>query len=248
MRKSNPSSGTGSEGLFGTDAHRLVRSIGRIGTSALHSAYRCVVGTDDVIPSVNLIDMVSLTHCVSCRYDDPFALFDEAAEVRFHLYHPHFVVSVDGVYLPVIVEEDGEVVDVATHVDVLPWTGRIFADENLQAVSVDIGEDIELPVVVADAGSPDTLSIRLFSVLQTEFVTHLEAVETIAQETPVYQILGVEHYDAWRAMHGGAGQVEVITHSDEVGVRKLVVEEGVGKGAVAVVSCPGLGVYGLLGR
>ena len=43
-------------------------------------------------------------------------------------------------------------------------------DINLQAMSVDIREDIELAVVIADGRRPDTLSIRLLPVSEIEVI------------------------------------------------------------------------------
>ena len=39
-------------------------------------------------------------------------------------------------------------------------------------------------------------------------------------------------------MHGGAGQVVVVAHAQDVGVAELIVEQRVGEGTVSVVCRP----------
>ena len=46
-------------------------------------------------------------------------------------------------------------------------------------------------------------------------------------------------YDKSRyGVHGGAGKIVVVAHTDDVGVGKLIIEQGVGKRAVAIVGGP----------
>jgi thymidine kinase len=86
---------------------------------------------------------------------------------------------VDGPNLAVVIEEDAEVVDVSTQGAMFPRSVGRLADEELQAVAVDVGEDIEFAVVIADDGSPDTLSIDHLVVLQLELVLSREDVLTL---------------------------------------------------------------------
>ena len=106
----------------------------------------------------------------------------------------------------------------------------------MQAFSVDVGKDVELTVGIADAGSPDALTIDFLMVLQGELVvSEVEAIEAIADVLPVHKVLRVEDDQAGNGMHRGAGQIVVVAYTQDVWVAELVVEQGVGKRAVAVV-------------
>ena len=129
-----------------------------------------------------------------------------------------FIVSVDGIDFPVVVKQDRKIVYVAFHVDMLPGACRIFGDEHLHAVAVDVGEDVELAVMITDAGCPNALAVGFFSVLQTELVAHVQTVEAIAEELPVHQILGMQHHQSGHGVHGGSRQIEIFSHPDHVGV------------------------------
>ena len=185
--------------------------------------------------------MVSFAHGVSGRNDDPLATFHVAAKVGLDFNHPHLVILIYGVYLAVIIKQDGQVINVSAHVDVLPRPGRILGDEHLHAVAVDVGEDIKLPVVVTDTGSPNALTVGFLAVFEPELIAHVETVETIAQEFPVHQVLGMQDDHTGCAVHRRPGQIEVLTHPNQVGVGKFVIKQRIGKRAVAVVRRPRAG-------
>ena len=182
--------------------------------------------------------MVSFAHGVSGRNDDPLATFHVAAKVGLDFNHPHLVILIYGVYLAVIIKQDGQVINVPAHVDVLPWSGRIFGDEHLHAMPVDVGEDIKLSVVVTDAGSPNALAVGFLPIFEPEFVAHIETFETITQEFPVHQVFGMEDNHAGCTMHGCPCQIEVLAHPDQVGVGKLVIKQWISKRSVSIIGRP----------
>ena len=86
---------------------------------------------------------------------------------------------------------------------------------------------------------PDALPIYLTAILQGEGrVGKVEAVETVAPLLPVDEVAGVEDIYAGNSVHGGAGEIVVVTDTQNIGVGKFIVEKGIGKGAVAVVGGP----------
>ena len=124
-----------------------------------------------------------------------------------------------------------------------PRTFNTLAGVALQAFAVDIGEDIEATVGVADARCPDSLSIDFLVVLQREgFVIKIETVKAVTDVLPVHEVLGVEDDQSWHSVHRGSGEVVVVAHPKDIRVGKLVVEQGIREGAVAVVCCPRLGL------
>ena len=72
-----------------------------------------------------------------------------------------------------------------------PGACRIIGNEYLHTMSVDIGEYIEFPLVIADAGSPDSLSVGFFTVRKPEFVSHIQLVESVTKELPVDKVFGM---------------------------------------------------------
>ena len=111
-------------------------------------------------------------------------------------------------------------------------------DINLQAMSVDIREDIELAVVIADGRCPDTLSIRLLPVSEIEVIRIIEPVEAVGGEFPVHEILGMEHHQARNRVHRGTRQIVILSYSDDIRVRKFIIKQRVGKGTIPVISRP----------
>ena len=145
----------------------------------------------------------------------------------------------NGIYLSVIVEQHGEVVDAPLHVMMLPRAAYVLGCIALQTLAIDIGKHVELAVGIADGGSPHALAVYLLVVLQREsIVAEIETVEAVSNVLPVHQVLGVKDHQTRHGMHGSARQVVVIAHTQNVGVRELVVEQRVGKRAIAIVGSP----------
>ena len=118
----------------------------------------------------------------------------------------------------------------------LPRSLSLVGDKDLHAVSVDVGEDVELAVVVAYARSPYALSVSLLAVFEAELVAKSEEVlHRVAAEAPVDEVLGVKHHHSWQAVHRCTGEVVVLSHPYHVGVGELVVKQRVGVSAIAVV-------------
>ena len=64
--------------------------------------------------------MVPLAHSTTLRNDGALRLLNRTTHVGFQFSALHFAIAMDSVYLAIVVEEHGEVVDAPLHVMVLP--------------------------------------------------------------------------------------------------------------------------------
>ena len=146
----------------------------------------------------------------------------------------------DGVYL-VVVEEYGEVVDVALYHYMLPWTTNIVGNISLKSLAVDISKYIEFTFIISDARSPYALTINLFAANKREGrVVEVEAVEAIANLLPVHKVFGMQDVYSWYCVHGGTCKIVVVANTQDVGVRELIIEQRIREGSVAIIGCPRL--------
>ena len=228
-------------GFIGGDDARLVRTIDIVRARAERAPVGHIVGGDEVVAAVDLVHVVPLAYPIALGDDDALGALHGAAHVGLQLGALHRAVAVDGVDFAVVVEEHAKVVDIALHVVVGPRPADVPGGVALQALAVDVGEYVELPIGIADARSPDALTVDLAVVLKREgIVGEVKAVEAVAHVLPVDKVLAVEDDQPGHGVHRRACEVVVIAHADDVGIGELVVEQGVGEGAVAVVGGPGL--------
>ena len=106
----------------------------------------------------------------------------------------------------------------------LPGACRIVGYEYLHAMSVDIGEYIELSLMIANTWSPYPLPIGFFAVGKPEFISHIQSVECITKELPVNEIFRVQYDQSGHTVHGGTCHVEVFSYANDVRVREFIVE------------------------
>ena len=232
-----PSSGVSERFPF-ADHAGFVRSPDTLASGTLHTSHRRIIGREDVVHTIDFIYMMSLSHCVTFRNHHLAASLYRTTEVRFQLRHGHIAVFMHGIHLSVIIEEHGEVVDIAIDLMMRPRSLSTVRDINLQTMSVDIREDIELAVVIADGRCPDTLSIRFLPVSEIEVIRIIESVEAVGREFPVHEIFGMEHHQYRHAMHRGTRQIIILPHSDDIRIRELIIKQRVGKGTIPVISRP----------
>src|SRR5690606_5702940 len=76
-----PPAALGAEGLAGADHHRLPRAVEPVGTRGLHPPGGRVVGADDEVAAVDLVEVVTLTHAVAGGNDGARTAFDHAGQV-----------------------------------------------------------------------------------------------------------------------------------------------------------------------
>lgn len=105
--------------------------------------------------------MMAFSHGTSLGDDDAVASFHVTTEIGLYFYQMHLVIPMHGVNL-VAIEKHAQVIDATTHILVLPWAFWLIGGKHLQAMVVYIDKDVELPVVVTDAGSPDAITIDTF--------------------------------------------------------------------------------------
>ena len=73
-------------------------------------------------------------------------------------------------------------------------------------------------------------------------IVEVKTVEAIANVLPVHQVLGMKYHKSWNRVHGGTRQIVVVTHTDDIGITKLVVKQGIGKCAISIVGSPRRGL------
>ena len=152
------------EGLIGSDGDGLIGSPDALRAATEGATVWSVVGGDEIVHPVDLIHVVSLADGIALGNDHALRLLNGSAHVGLQLRTLHLAVAMDGVYFPVVVEEHAEVVDPALHVMVFPRSADILRGVTLQTLAVDVRENVELPVGIADGRCPDALAVNLLVV------------------------------------------------------------------------------------
>ena len=113
----------------------------------------------------------------------------------------------------------------------------------LQALAIDVREHIELPVGIADARSPNALTIDFLVVLQRETIlSEVKAVEAIGDVFPVDKVLRMKDDETRNGMHRRTSQIVIVAHAQDVGVAELIIEQRIRKRAIAIVGRPRLSI------
>ena len=168
------------ECLIGSDGNGLVGPPNALRTGTEGTTIRTVIRRNEVIHTVDLIHMMALANGIALRDDRTLGFFDRTAHVGLQFCTFHLAITMNGIDLPVIIEEHTEIVDTALHIMMLPRTTDILRGVALKTLAIDIGKDIELPIGISDSRSPDALAIDLLMVLQREgVVSKIKAIETV---------------------------------------------------------------------
>ena len=183
---------------------------------------------------------MSLTHRIAFRNHHLAAALYRTTQIGLQFRNGHVAILVHGINLAILIEEHREVVDIAINFMMRPRTLGTVRDIHLQAMSVDIGEDIELSVVIADGRRPDTLSVSLLAIAEIEIIRIIKAVETIGRELPIYEILGMEHHQSRHTVHRSTCQIVILPYSDNIRIRKLIIKQRIGKGTITIICRPRL--------
>ena len=146
---------------------------------------------------------MSLTHRIAFRNHHLAAALYRTTQIGLQLRNGHVAILMHGINLAILIEEHREVVDIAINLVMRPRTLGTVRDINLQSMPVDIGEDIELAVMISDGRRPDTLSVRLLAIAEIEIIRIIESVETVGREFPIHQILGMENHQSRHTVHRG---------------------------------------------
>ena len=207
------------EGFVGGDGDGLVGSPDALATRAEGTPIGLIVGRYEIIHPINLIHMMSLAHSIALGDDDTLGLFDGAAHVGLEFRTLYLAIAVDSINLAVIVKKHREVVDAPLHIMVLPRAADILGSIALESLAIDVRKHIELSVGITDGRCPDPLAVNLPMVLQREgIVIKIKTVKAVADVFPVDQVSGVQNDQSRHAVHGGAGQIVVIAHPEDVRV------------------------------
>jgi hypothetical protein len=80
-------------------------------------------------------------------------------------------------------------------------TGGVPGAEELCAVPVNVGEDVEDAVMIAKARRPDALAIALFPIFQPELRSEVQLIEGIAVKPLIHQVLRMKHWQSRHRVH-----------------------------------------------
>ena len=178
------------EGLIGSDGDGLIGSPDALRTAAEGAAIRTVVSRYKIVHAIDLIYVVTLADSTALGDNRALSLLNGTTHVGLQFGTLHLTISMDGIDLPIVVEEYAEVIDTPLHVMMLPWPADILGGVALQAFAVDVGKDIELAVCIAYGGCPDALTVDLLMILQREgIIREVETVEAVGDILPVHEIL-----------------------------------------------------------
>ena len=81
---------------------------------------------------------MSLAHSRAVGDNLAVATLYKSTEVRLNLSATHCPILMNGIHLTIIVKEDRQVVYVALHVYVFPWSLGLVGNEYLHTMSIDI--------------------------------------------------------------------------------------------------------------
>ena len=121
-------------------------------------------GGDVEVLALDLVEVVAFAQALGVHR--AAGIGDDRGEVLVEFDDGGPACAVDGVDLAIVVEEDGQVVHAGELVARPGAVGGLGA-EDLGAHAVDVGEDVERAIVVADAGRPDALAVDV-AALETE--------------------------------------------------------------------------------
>ena len=192
----------------------------------------------EVLPA-DLVEVEALAHARTWRDDLALRAGDDIEQIGGQLSEPDAAVAPHDVGLPVVVEEHRQIVERPLHRRACPRPGGVRGPEQLRRLAVDVAEDVERALVEAEARRPDALPVDALAFFEPERRAEIQRIERVGEEPPVHQIARVQDRQSGHAVHGRAGQVEILADADEVAVGELVVEQRVGERPVAVVRGPG---------
>ena len=188
---------------------------------------------------------MALANTVAFRNDDTVGTLYRTTHIGFQLRTMHLAILVDGINFAIVVEKHREVVDISLHIMMRPRSSDILGGKALQALAVNVRKDIELSVGIADSWCPDALTVNFLMILQRKLILReVETVKTVADILPIHQVPGVQDDETRHTVHSRSCQIVVVAHTNDVGVGKLIVEQGVGKRTISIVSSPTLSTHG----
>src|ERR1035438_3526506 len=173
------------QALFFADGGDLPRARDSVGPGALHGYVGARNRADYVVLALNPVNVRAFAHALGGLDQHAIGARHQSGEVLVQFHDADGSGAIDGVDLPVIVEQDGEVVETLLDPVVLPETARIGGAIHLKAEAVDVGEDVIGSVVVAETRGPDAAAIDALAGFRAEVRAEVQAVEGIADDLPV---------------------------------------------------------------
>jgi hypothetical protein len=91
--------------------------------------------------------------------------------------------------------------------------------------------------VVTEAWSPNASAVNV-PFFEPERRAKVEAIYAVADKFPVHQMLGMHDLHRGVHVHGRAGQVIIFANPNYIRVLELLIKQGIGVSAVAIVGGP----------
>ena len=132
--------------------------------------------------------MMPFTHSISPANNGSPASFYKTREIRLYLHKIHRIVTINGVYLTIVIEQYGQIIGLTTYLLMFPRAKGISGNKDLQTVIVDIRKNVEMSVVITQTRCPNALPIFFHSIFETKFRTKFETFKHISKKVPINKI------------------------------------------------------------
>ena len=100
----------------------FVRAIDILGTRTDGAAIWTIVSRDEVIHTIYLVGMMALSYSRTILYHNSVRALNRSAEVILQLGTMHFAITMKGIHLTIIVEQNAQVINLTLQVMMLPRT------------------------------------------------------------------------------------------------------------------------------
>src|ERR1039458_5332509 len=171
----------GPQALLLADRLHFPRPLEFVGPSALHRHMRTRNGANDVVFALDLIEVRALAEAEGSLDQNAVCAGDKRGEILVQFDDMYVVSPVNCVGLPVIVKQNGEIVDPLLNPIVRPRAARVGGPVNLETKAVHVGEGVIGSLVVTETRRPDAAAVDLLAVFETEIGAEVQAVKGIAR-------------------------------------------------------------------
>ena len=242
---------------------RLIRTIGRLRThDQLETSGYATSRTHNPVPSVAFVEFRTFTRAVlrTVTVEDYNRFRNGFCPFCIHLAHRQHTgkatarvcPSVHQVTTTVIVPKRCGVNHALTFDNtdrVIPFAGRIFRFHHKHTIIWITPINVVFPVMVADARSPYAVTMTYACKVALHlFVTSIERLQCITNNSPIDQILRMQDGETWCTLERTCRKVIIFARCSYADIRVAIVgiDDRIGIGPVTIVRIPHLGNIGFL--
>ena len=98
----------------------FVRAIDILGARTNSAAIWTIVSRDEVIHAIYLVSMMALSYSRTIFYHNSVRALNRSAEVILQLGTMHLAITMKGIHLAIIVEQDAQIINLTLQVMMLP--------------------------------------------------------------------------------------------------------------------------------